>query len=409
MDKYIRVLCLLLCLLFSVIILSGCYDNIEIEDLAYVVAIGIDEAEANNFILTFQTAVPQSIAGGGGEGTDITSFKTDNFLTGLKKTSEYLSRKINMSHTKIIVVSEAIAKKGVLGFLNGLQEILELRPNVNIVVSEDGAKKYIESVQPKLSANPAKYYELLFNSYETEFRVPYTQLEDFMYRAKSNSLQPITVFTGVNTDIIESKKPSAEEGKKKEGSGSKSGAGGGGEAAGEEPKKSMSIKGLTVFNADKMVGKLEPNEATLYALMNGANKNMRIEVTDPLDNRFKVLCRVAKEKSSYTKIYIEDNKPRINIYLKLTAEIIAVQSDNDYDEPNKAPILKEAYETYLKNDITKLLTKVTKQYKSDIFSFSELAKRNYKTIDEWNNVGWPKIFPQSDYNLIIDFEIIKKD
>jgi spore germination protein KC len=384
--------------------LSACYDSNEIENLAYVMAIGIDEADSNSFNLTFQTAVPKSISGsgggggGGGESTDITSFKTDNFISGLKKANEYLNTRINLSHTQIIVLSEKVAKKGVLAFLNGLQENLEIRPDVKIIVSADGAKKYIESIQPKLTNNPAKYYDLLFKSYETDFLVKYTQLEDFLLRANDFGAQPVAVYTQADKAIdAGSKEKKDDAGEGKQDSGKK-----------DDDKKNIMINGLAIFNKDKLIGKLEPKEATLFALLTGSNRGVKMEVQDPFDSRFKVLGNVAREKSSYTKVKIRNGKPEIDEYLRLTVDIQAMQSDVDYNTPDKTAKLKKAYEDYLNKGLQELFSKVAYEYKSDIFGYGELAKRNFMTIKEWKNAKWPDIFPKSVYNYKIELRILRQ-
>lgn len=410
MNKPVRFSAALLCLLMSIGILAGCYDNREIEDLAYVIAIGIDEADGQNFNLTFQTAVPQAITGGGGEGTAITSYKTDNFLSGLKKSSQYLSRTINLSHTKIIVVSEAIAKKGVNAFVNGLQQGMQIRPDINIIVAAEGAKKYIESVQPKLSSNPSRYYELLFKSYESDFLVPNARLEDYLYRAKNKGAQPIAIYTSVDKTIIESKKPEdggGEQGKKESGGVKEKKSGGGGDkkSGGEEEKK-MSLEGLAVFKLDKMVGRLDPREASIFALMTGSN-NITLDVTDPLDNRFKVLSNVKKEKSSTTNVTFKNGKPVVDINLILDINVQSVQSNNNYDEVKNADKLNKAYRDMIESQVQALLKKVTYEYQSDVFGYGEMAKKNFLTIEKWEKAKWPEIFPQTQYNLRLDTEIIR--
>lgn len=402
MSRKIKIVCLLLITVFSVVSVSGCYDSNEIEDLAYVIAIGIDKSDKESFNLTFQTAVPKSIAGGEGESIDTKTFKTDNFLSGLKKANGYLERKINLSHTQIIAVSEDIAKEGITAFLNGLQQNIELRPNVNIIVAAEGAQKYIESIKPKLSSSPAKHYDLLFRSYETDFLVKDTQLEDYLYRAKNQSAQPVAIYTAIDKAISDesksdekSKKPKEGEEKKPEEEDKKSS---------EDENKSIAIKGLAVFKADKMVGKLNEDEAMLFSLMT-STKSKDIEIIDPLDDKFKVLGNVKKSKLSSSKVILNNSKPKIRIILKLNVDVNAVQSDNDYDEPEKAAKLEMAYKQYLNNAIKNLLNKTTKELKSDIFGFGQQAKRNFKTIDEWEKSNWQEIFPESQYELSLDVKI----
>ncbi len=398
MDKS-KLVNLFLSIVLCITTLSGCYDNNEIENFAYVIAIGVDEADLNSFNLTLQTAVPKSISGGGegggggGKSTDIISFKTDNFLSGLKKASQYRSMQINLSHTEIIVVSENIAKRGIIPFLNGLQQNMDIRPNVRIIVTAGEAKEYIESVQPKLLSNPSKYYELLFKSYETDFLVPYTQLEDYLYRAKNYPAQPIAIYTQVDKAINDKKPSKDDEGKKSD------------DGESEKSSDKMTIKGLAVFQMDKMVGTLIPEEATIYTLLTGKNSNLQIEVTDPLDNRFKVLGTVIKENSSTTEVKIKNGKPKISLNLKLNVDVQAVQSDNNYNESDKAEKLKKAYEEYLNKGLKELLSKVTYEYKSDIFGFGQFAKLNFKTINEWEMAKWHEIFPQSEYEYKIELKI----
>ncbi|MGI6669258.1 MAG: hypothetical protein ACOX4M_07655 [Acetivibrionales bacterium] len=57
---------LVLVLLLNLFLLTGCFDQREIDELAYPMAIGLDVGEANELRMTLQLAVPISIGGGSG-------------------------------------------------------------------------------------------------------------------------------------------------------------------------------------------------------------------------------------------------------------------------------------------------------------------------------------------------------
>lgn len=62
MNKIIAIL-----LIFSLCLgLTGCYDKKEVDDLAYVLALGIDKGKTNTLKVTLQYAVPSKLGGGGG-------------------------------------------------------------------------------------------------------------------------------------------------------------------------------------------------------------------------------------------------------------------------------------------------------------------------------------------------------
>ena len=50
-------------LLLIPIFLSGCYDKMELDNLAYVIGIGADIGEGQNLNITYQIAIPVKIAG----------------------------------------------------------------------------------------------------------------------------------------------------------------------------------------------------------------------------------------------------------------------------------------------------------------------------------------------------------
>ncbi|NLG79633.1 MAG: Ger(x)C family spore germination protein, partial [Firmicutes bacterium] len=58
----------LLLFLVTVVCASGCWDRTEVDDLAFIMAIGLDEAPNDQVYVTFHIAVPRAVAGGGGSG-----------------------------------------------------------------------------------------------------------------------------------------------------------------------------------------------------------------------------------------------------------------------------------------------------------------------------------------------------
>ena len=55
--SYIKTI-LILALIFPMLIMSGCIDNIEVDEMVYVVAMGIDEGTNENLRITLLMAVP---------------------------------------------------------------------------------------------------------------------------------------------------------------------------------------------------------------------------------------------------------------------------------------------------------------------------------------------------------------
>ena len=134
----IKYVFLILILLFSLVCLSGCYDSRGIETLAYVVALGIDKSDNNTIRLTLQFAVPTSSDSSSSSSQSSSSTIIDVECTtidsGISLVNSYISKKVNLSHCKALVISEALAYEGVADYLYALINNVEFRSDCYVVV-----------------------------------------------------------------------------------------------------------------------------------------------------------------------------------------------------------------------------------------------------------------------------------
>ena len=105
-------------ILFVIIILvsftiSGYYSKQDINDLAYVVAIGIDKGENNDLKISFQLSIPSKNASSSESSaspdTVIDTIECSSIESGISLANGYVSKKINLSHCKVLVISEEVA------------------------------------------------------------------------------------------------------------------------------------------------------------------------------------------------------------------------------------------------------------------------------------------------------------
>ena len=167
-----KIICIALAVLIA-ISLCSCYDNQEIDTTAYVIALGIDKTE-ENYNYTFQISSPLSMGGGGeiadmGDGEENT--RVENIVIGAESLYEareivnnFLSKKINLSHLKMIAISEETAKEGLSHHISFLLREREVRPNTRMCITKGGAEDFLRGVNPSLEANTAEYYELVFEN-----------------------------------------------------------------------------------------------------------------------------------------------------------------------------------------------------------------------------------------------------
>ncbi|WP_330502163.1 Ger(x)C family spore germination protein [Peribacillus frigoritolerans] len=138
--------------------LSGCWDRIEITDLAIVTAAAIDKKGNNQIELSVQVFIPSSISSGGGQGgssqggsgvtTMVRNEKGSNISDALSKLQSKLPRKVFWGHCKVFVFGEKLAKEGIQEQLDFLLRHPQPREKANVYVSKGEAKPILESLPP---------------------------------------------------------------------------------------------------------------------------------------------------------------------------------------------------------------------------------------------------------------------
>lgn len=109
----------------SCVVLSGCWDRIEINDMAIVMATGVDY-ENDKVHLTAQIFVPRKAGGGdstGGSGSPsgVTLIRTaegQNIAEALNRLQRKVPRNMFWGHCEVIVINEDAGKHGLREYID---------------------------------------------------------------------------------------------------------------------------------------------------------------------------------------------------------------------------------------------------------------------------------------------------
>lgn len=412
MQRIIRILCFTLMLAFFCGMLSACYDKREVDDLAYVVAIGFDEGKTNYLRITLQITKPGSVASeGGSSGGDsdkpfmVTTLDAPTLYSGLNMVNSYVSRQINMSTTVALVFSKSLAEKGVEYLVNAVARQREFRPNMYIVVSRTTAEEYINSVNPILEKNPSKYYYLNFSHYRYTSFTANAQFNNFSNFMDSQDRQAIAILGGVsknestedftiaNSTYKEKGRMLPLEGDFKAGDLPR---------IGEDKSETM---GLAVFDGEKMVGELDGEETAYYLFITGEYKNAFWTFPDPkVKDRF-VLLNIRQNRNPRTEVRLVNGKPDVKIKVLLEADILSIQSGINYEMGENTTVLENAVMSFIDKGATKLLDKTAKEYHSDIFGLGSAIRSQFLTWKDYEAIHWKRIYKDSSFNVEVNLKI----
>ena len=171
----------------------------DIDDFAYAVAIGIDSGDSNNLKVHFQFTRPSSSGGEGSGGsgaaqTYIYTVDASSVSSAINLVNNYISKQINLSHCKVLVISEELAyNKGIEKEVYTLINDVQLRPDTGLIISICDSKYFIENSKPTFETLVSKYYEIVPATTEITGYTAYIKISDFFNQLKSNFSEPCAI------------------------------------------------------------------------------------------------------------------------------------------------------------------------------------------------------------------------
>lgn len=151
-------------------LLAGCWDMREMNQLALVMAVGIDKAGGDRYEVTIQVARPGATGrgkagseGGGEAGAVYTASATgDTIFAAIRNLAQFTSRRIMWAHNNVVVIGESVAKDDITPVMDFFTRNQELRMRTWVVVARGTSARAIVSAKTGMEKVPADSISALF-------------------------------------------------------------------------------------------------------------------------------------------------------------------------------------------------------------------------------------------------------
>lgn len=378
-----RFLPFLLILLVS-IILTGCWDLKDINRRVMVVALGLDlaertETENYEYIsmvkLTAQVAIPEKLSGGAGQPLTTGAEAVWNVSAIGRNVSmcyvnlqQRLQNELFLGHTRVLVISEDLAREGLSRYMNFFRNNPEFRRLSYLLISENKAEDLLNTF-PKTANLQAIY---LMNLIEDEIQrqtMPDLPFIEIAIRDVTSGVDPIAV-------LISSDKETGI----------------------------IKYSGLAVFRGDRMVGKLDVEETWSY-LQLAEGKLSGLQVVRDVESEIGRLSIVFKDlKRKMRPVLTEKGNFKFECKLSFEGIIFSQEVPAVYTKEIYLDQLENRVSTEVKREIETVFYKVQQKYNADIFGFGELVKaympEEWKRIEDWHE-EFKKVELELDVETII--------
>lgn len=173
---------LLVIFLISVpLIFCSCSNSKEIDNMVYVIAIGVDKGTEDEYMFSFQLVLPLNIEKGfkndsedekGGASLLTEKVEASNIYSAITYLNENISKEISLSHLKLILVSKDYLAENPLSPGTGIFADKDVLPSAYIAAAFPDAYSVLSCVNSPLELNPARYYDLVFENKYSSYSAP---------------------------------------------------------------------------------------------------------------------------------------------------------------------------------------------------------------------------------------------
>ncbi|WP_079529480.1 Ger(x)C family spore germination protein [Halobacillus hunanensis] len=337
----------------SLLFLTGCWDQVQIEQRGFVLGAAIDLADAPSngdpsFALTYQIVAPGGLGGGKAQGQsgqqkpffNVTARGSTMFDITRNMASE-TSRTPYLGHNQLVIISSEVAKIP-HAFTNILDIFLrdhEMRRTVKVLIAADQAKGVLQFKSPTAKLPVAHIVSIAENARKNIAIAPPLQIgevHEYLLIGRSVAIPLITM---------------SSQGKKK-----------------------PQINRMAVYHgpSERMVDILSNEETKGLNLIKGEVQGGAITVEIKGES---VVYEIRRAKSSIVPKIKGKDDIKFNVKIETEGKIAESFANIDYRDPANVSKVEKKVEKELERLATVTLEKLHEDLQVDVFDFARYVKK----------------------------------
>jgi spore germination protein KC len=352
-------------IVMSAVLLTGCWDHVEIDQLAVVAGVAIDKGDADKLIITVETVE----VGFGNESAPkprILTIEGETIFDAVRHMSSVIGKRLYWSHAKVVIVSRDIAEAGILQVLDWFSRDNETRTDINILVSGESTASEILTSSPLADTVVSFEIQKILDS-----------------QKRLNHALDIEVWKFAND--IEGKGIAATAPLVK--------------LMTVEGKKTPELDGAAAFHGDRLIGFIDGID-TLYLLfvLNKIKGGIMVIKEEGNGTNAEVSLEILHSKTKVTPV-IRNGSVEVDIDIKTDTAIDEIGTCVNVLPEDKLMDLGTLAENMLKNRIEEIIKKAQTELDADIFGFGDMLREDDPSAWRVLEPDWHNVFKDIKVNI----------
>jgi spore germination protein KC len=350
------------------LLVTGCWDRTEVNDVAIVVTTAFDRDKQGMFTVSAEIPLVGQLGGasGGGGGTGGNNFYIDSdkgptIREANNRIQLRMAREMLFSHRRVVVIGEELAKNGIRELFDVIARVPENRLTTYMVVAKGEASKLLHT-KPKLERFSSEVIRELVKSRP----VVTLNLKDIAQMLGSQGSDPLL--------LIMEPRPNK---------------------MGDTQSMEIQIAGYAIFEGDQMVEELTGKEMIGVNFLR--NSFERTPVTVLRENNSHLSLVVDKGTTKLKPSFGKD-RFHLDVSIELTAVIMENLKLEDSSEVENITALEEALKTEVHRIVTGVLNKM-KKHRSDFLALGLNLYRSKPKVWQEIHRDWKQYLSEMSFNV----------
>lgn len=361
------------------ILLSGCWDRIEINDLAIVLATGVDYHN-DQVELTSQIFVPRKAGGGdsagsGGSPSGVTLTRSAEGRTiaeALNRLQRKVPRNMFWGHCEVIVISEDAGKKGIREYIDFFLRYPQIREHAYIFSTPEPAKNILDLLDPLERSSAESLREMA----------------NMKLGTRTTVLELAQSIEGPNQSVILSRMLTLppDEGQ-------------------DQLTTTPYVKGLSLYKGDTYIRSVqEPLTVGILMLANELNNIIMPVDVEPEKGSFSIQ---PLEVKTNLKPNISGGHWRMKVDVQTRGEVMLNTTDLDLTDPVVMKKLEEAWAAQLLHMAKSALHLSQQEMRTDLFKFGVEFRRYYPKQWKAQEKNWEQLYSELDVDVQVHAQVVR--
>ncbi|RNB56972.1 Ger(x)C family spore germination protein [Brevibacillus gelatini] len=356
-----------------VFLLTGCWDRRELEERTSVLAIAVDMVEGHEglYRLTVQIPIPLKIAGSSGQGggnadaVKIMSVTGRTILDANNNLQIRLNQKLFLGHTRVLAVSEEVARKGIRDIMDTFRREPQIRRLLWPIVVKGEAATLLR-FKPQLGQIPVVFLMDLIENGAKMGTIPDQTLGDYFSQTSNKAMQPFLNYVEASTTEVR-------------------------------------WRGVAVFSDHKMVGTLNAVQSWSFLQLRNEERGGDVIIPLPGTNNGYVTFRPHFVKTRLDLKRRKNKGPHAAMFsCELEGDIVEVTAVMKMPPEEFIRQMQRLIKKEMDKRAKKLFHQLQKEYNSDVLKLG-LALRAHHYRDYWQKHDWKKDF--KNFPIDVDYTI----